>query len=60
MKKDDPYNDIKVIHLATLINDNGDVSPACAKKPRKLNLKVSTWTLRKSEVTCNKCKNISK
>jgi hypothetical protein len=59
MKKDDPYNDRKIVHLAKLISNKGDISPACAKKPRKLNLKLSKWSLRKNAVTCTKCLNIS-
>jgi hypothetical protein len=51
----DPYHDHKPIHRAKLISDKGDVSPLCATKPRKLNLKVETWTNRDEAVTCPKC-----
>jgi hypothetical protein len=51
----DPYHDKKPVHLAKMISNNGDVSPLCAKKPRKINLKTETWTNRAEAVTCKKC-----
>jgi hypothetical protein len=47
---------VKPIHMAKMMNDNGDVSPLCAKKPRKINLKKETWTIRAEAVTCSKCR----
>ena len=46
---------MKIVHKAKLVSDNGDVSPLCAKTPRKINLGKESWTLRDSEVTCHKC-----
>ncbi len=55
MKKDDPYHDNKVIHLAAKIAADGSVSAICFDPPRRINLKVATWTLEKEAVTCQKC-----
>ena len=46
---------MKIVHKAKLVSDKGDVSPLCAKKPRRINLAKESWTLRVNEVTCNKC-----
>jgi hypothetical protein len=46
------------IHLAKMIRNDGAVSPLCAKKPRKLDLKISSWTNRAEAVTCKKCLDI--
>ncbi len=51
------YKDIRLIHFGNLMTKEGRVSPLCAKRPRKLNLKISTWTNRKEAVTCKKCLN---
>ena len=51
----DLYHDIKKVHLAQLISNTGGVSPLCAKKPRRLNLKKASWTLVKKLVTCKRC-----
>jgi hypothetical protein len=48
----------KPIHLAKMIREDGAISPLCAVKPRKLDLKISSWTNRKEAVTCNKCLDI--
>lgn len=46
---------MKIVHMAKLVSDKGDVSPLCAKTPRRINLAKESWTLRTNEVTCNKC-----
>lgn len=51
----DPYNDFKIYHKANLITKDGSVSPLCAEKPRKLNLKKELWTTDDEAVTCRKC-----
>jgi len=51
----DPYHDHKIVHMAKQMNNAGEVSPECANKPRKINLKISTWTLRWEAVTCPNC-----
>jgi hypothetical protein len=45
----------KVMHLAKMVRCDGAVSPLCAKKPRALDLRISTWTIRENAVTCKKC-----
>ena len=54
----DPYHDKKIYHLAKLISSIGNVSPLCAKKPRKLRMPKETWTNRPEAVTCKKCLTI--
>lgn len=46
---------MKIVHKAKLVSDKGDVSPLCAKKPRKVNMNKENWTLRNEAVTCPKC-----
>lgn len=48
----------KIYHRAKLISNNGDVSPLCAKIPRKLDLAKELWTNRDEAVTCPKCLEI--
>lgn len=47
---------VKTIHRAKLIAPDGSVSPLCAKKPRAIDLKVSSWTLVDGMVTCPHCR----
>jgi hypothetical protein len=51
----DPYRDRKPYHMAALVNPEGGVSSLCAARPRALNLKRETWTIRWEAVTCKKC-----
>jgi len=46
---------MKIIHKAKLVASHGDVSPLCAKTPRKIDLSKESWTLRDNAVTCPKC-----
>jgi len=55
MTTDDLYHDIKVYHKAYLIDSNGHVSPLCADRPRKLNLRKELWTFQWAQVTCKEC-----
>ena len=48
----------KIYHRAKLISVNGDVSPLCAKTPRKINLAKELWTNRDEAVTCPRCLRI--
>ncbi len=57
MSESDPYHDHKKYHMAKLFSQDGDVSPLCADKPRKLNLKRELWTITPTAVTCRKCKS---
>ena len=43
------------IHRARHIREDGSVSPLCAKTPRALDLRSSTWTYRDDAVTCPRC-----
>lgn len=52
---DDPYHDRKPYHMFHLVSSKGDVSPLCAERPRKINLKRELWTFDKGAVTCKKC-----
>lgn len=47
---------MRIIHKAKLVSPEGDVSPLCAVKPRKLNLNKESWTMESALVTCEKCK----
>ena len=46
---------MKIVHKAKLVSTTGDVSPLCAKRPKKIDLAKESWTLRDSAVTCPKC-----
>jgi hypothetical protein len=46
----------KIVHFARYISPYGDISPWCAKKPRKIDLNVETWTNRIEAATCHPCK----
>jgi len=60
MTRADPYSDLKICHKAKMVSPNGDVSPLCAKKPRKINLAKERWTLIDDCVTCKRCKRLMK
>lgn len=47
--------EVKVIHKAALINEDGEVSALCYKRPRRIDLRRSTWTIRDHAVTCENC-----
>lgn len=49
-----PYRP-KPVHRAKLIGEGGCVSPLCAPRPRAINLRRATWTLRDEAVTCKRC-----
>ena len=51
----DPYHDNPIYHFADLVNQSGDVSALCYKRPRKINLEITKWTIVESDVTCKKC-----
>lgn len=50
--------DRRLVHMAAGLSRNGDVSARCYRRPRPINLKRATWTLRLSAVTCPRCKKI--
>jgi hypothetical protein len=48
----------KIIHRAGKIRPDGAVSARCFVRPRPINLRLSTWTIRDLAVTCPKCLEI--
>jgi hypothetical protein len=52
------YPNPKIYHFAAKINERGDVSALCFAKPRPINLRVASWTNRRTAVTCPKCRRI--
>lgn len=48
----------KTVHKASLVREDGAVSPLCAKSPRPIDLSRATWTLREEAVTCKRCGSI--
>jgi hypothetical protein len=45
----------RVIHRAAKINEQGGVSARCFKRPRAIDLRRASWTIRDEAVTCPKC-----
>jgi len=51
---------MKIYHYPKMMSQNSDVSPLCAKTPRKLNLSTDSWTWDKTAITCPKCLKVLK
>lgn len=51
---------VKPIHMASLVDDDGNISPLCATEPRGLDLRRETWTMRGAAVTCKRCRALLK
>ena len=49
--------ELTLYHMADKINENGDVSALCFKRPRAIDLSKTRWTNRPEAVTCKKCLN---
>ena len=49
-------SDKKPVHRAAMVNQAGGMSALCFAKPRAINLRLATWTIRDEAVTCAKCK----
>jgi hypothetical protein len=45
----------KPVHMAAKVAPDGRVSPLCAARPRAIDLRRATWTLRPEAVTCPRC-----
>ena len=45
----------RLVHMARRIRADGAVSAVCSPTPRAINLRVATWTLIDSDVTCARC-----
>jgi hypothetical protein len=59
MRKADPYYDHKVYHIASKMNDEGEVSALCYKKPKAINLqRGQSWTLVPETATCSRCRDL--
>ncbi len=50
-----PAPKAKVYHRADKIAPNGDVSALCYQRPRPIDLRKASWTIRDEGVTCPKC-----
>lgn len=48
----------KTAHMAAKCTDKGQVSALCYSRPRAINLRLTTWTIRRDAVTCPRCKAI--
>jgi hypothetical protein len=49
----------KLYHRAKLVDPDGRVSPLCAgDKPRAIDLRRASWTLRPEAVTCPRCRRL--
>lgn len=47
---------VKIYHMASKIDQHGNVSALCYDKPRPIPLaKGHSWTIRSEAVTCRKC-----
>lgn len=46
----------RTYHYASKIRPDGAVSALCYSKPRAIDLSRASWTNRRSDVTCKKCK----
>lgn len=45
----------RTYHRAALIREDGFVSALCFKRPRAIDMRRATWTIRDEAVTCPKC-----
>lgn len=43
-------------HFACNVNEDGDVAALCFRRPRAINLRVASWTIRTEAVTCPRCR----
>ncbi len=50
----------KRVHKAGKCDDRGNVSALCYLRPRPIDLRYATWTLRDEAVTCEGCALILK
>ena len=46
----------KLVHRAAMLDEFGNASALCFAKPRAINLRIASWTIRDEAVTCEKCK----
>ena len=56
-RRDDPYFDRKVYHMAGACRDDGAVSALCYATVRPINLaRGQSWTMVEAQVTCRRCR----
>ena len=48
----------KPYHFAAKVNELGQMSALCFRKPMQINLRRASWTIRPQAVTCPKCKRL--
>lgn len=48
----------KIYHRAKKMNALGQVSALCFVRPRPIDLKRASWTLRDEDTTCPKCRKL--
>jgi hypothetical protein len=48
----------RVYHRAVGMNLYGDVTAACFKVPRRIDLSKASWTIRDEAVTCPRCRKL--
>jgi len=59
-RKDDPYYDRKVYHIAAKFTAAGQVSALCYKRPKAIDLKRGqSWTLVPETATCPRCRRLA-
>jgi hypothetical protein len=51
---------VRLVHMAGMLNRNGEMSARCYKRPRPINLKRATWTTRLPAVTCPRCNRLAR
>jgi hypothetical protein len=53
-----PYR--KPVHLAAKVDQEGNVSAMCFKRPHAIDLTRASWTIRGEAVTCHRCRVAAK
>lgn len=48
----------RMVHIATKLDDHGNVSALCFDPPRVINMRRHTWTLDPDWASCRRCKRI--
>lgn len=47
----------KIVHRAGKVSSGGSVSALCYPKPRPIDIRRESWTLRDDAVTCPACRS---
>lgn len=60
-RKDDPYYDRKVYHIAGALSTTGHVSALCYKSQRAIPQgRGQSWVLEPERATCPKCRQVAR